>query len=136
MTPSPMNLSTVPPSSDIARETCSRYVEIWIRRSSGARVSEWVEKFSRSEKNTVRERGSTPKVSGMPDLISCRTTSRGTKEEKDCSDVRKSEAADSSLAISRMLDGRDAGTSKCKLSISCNCRDTFSTGRDSRLDAK
>src|ERR1700682_2047329 len=79
MTPSPMNLSTVPPSSDIAPETCSRYVEIWTRRSSGARVSEWLEKFSRSEKNTVRNRDSTPKASGMPDLTSWRTTSRGTK---------------------------------------------------------
>src|SRR5882762_3339027 len=116
MTPSPMNLSTVPPSSDIAEETSSRYVEIWTSRSAGARVSEWLEKFSRSEKNTVRKRGSTPKVSGMPDLISCRTTSRGTKEENDFSDVRSSEAADSSLAISRILDGREVGTLNCRLS--------------------
>src|SRR5205823_5523813 len=37
-------------------------------------------------------RGSTPKVSGMPDLISWRTTSSGTKEENDFSDVRSSES--------------------------------------------
>src|SRR5882762_9054426 len=136
MTPSPMNLSTVPPSSDIAEETSSRYVEIWTSRSAGARVSEWLEKFSRSEKNTVRKRGSTPKVSGMPDLISCRTTSSGTKEENDLSEVRNREAADSSLAISWILDGGRAGVSKFRLSIACNWRDTFSTGRDSRPDAK
>jgi len=36
----------------------------------------------------------------MPDLISWRTTSSGTNEENDLSDVRNSEAADSSFAIS------------------------------------
>ena len=72
----------------------------------------------------------------MPDLISWRTTSSGTKEENDFSEVRNREAADSSLAISRILDGRAAGTSNCSLSMACNCRDTFSTGRDRRLDAK
>ena len=71
-------------------------------------------------------------VSGMPDLMSCRTISSGTNEENDFSELRSSEAADSSLAISRILDGRDAGTSNCRLSIACNCCDTFSTGRDSR----
>jgi hypothetical protein len=77
-----------------------------------------------SEKNTVGNRGSTPKASGIPDLMSCRTTSSGTKEENDFSDVRSSEAADSSLAISRILDGRDAGTSNCRLSMASNCCDT------------
>src|SRR3984893_5772631 len=68
--------------------------------------------------------------------MSWRTTSRGTKEEKDCSEVLSSQAADSSLAISLILDGLVCGGSKCRLSMACNCRDTFSTGRDSHLDAK
>jgi hypothetical protein len=42
----------------------------------------------------------------MPDLMSWRTTSSGTKEENDFSDVRNSEAADSSFAISWRPRGR------------------------------
>ena len=72
----------------------------------------------------------------MPDLMSWRTTSSGTKDENDFSDVRSSEAADSSFAISWIFDGGRAGVSKLRLSIACNCRDTFSTGRDSRREAK
>jgi len=72
----------------------------------------------------------------MPDLTSCLTISSGTNDENDCSEPRSSDAAVSSLAISRMLDGRAAGTSKRRLSIACNCSATCSTGRDSRLDAK
>ncbi len=67
--------------------------------------------------------------------MSWRTTSSGTKEENDFSDVRNREAADSSLAISWILDGGRAGVSKSRLSMACNCRDTFSTGRDSRREA-
>ena len=70
------------------------------------------------------------------DLISWRTTSSGTNEENDFSDVRSSEAADSSFAISWIFDGGRPGVSKLRLSMACNCRDTFSTGRDSRLEAK
>src|SRR5258708_8174393 len=100
-----MNWSSVPPCCEIAADTSSRYVDIWTRRSSGARVSEWLEKFSRSEKKTVMNRGSTPKVNGMPDLMSWRTTSSRTKEENDFSEVRSNEAADSRLAISWIFHG-------------------------------
>ena len=68
--------------------------------------------------------------------MSWRTTSSGTNEENDFSEVRNSAAADSSLAISWIFDGRRAGVSKLRLSIACNWLDTFSTGRDSRLEAK
>ncbi len=45
----------------------------------------------------------------MPDLMSWRTTSSGTKEENDFSDVRSSEAADSSFADLLDIRGRTRG---------------------------
>jgi len=45
-------------------------------------------------------------------------------------------STDSSLAISWIFERGRAGVSKFRLSIACNCRDTFSTGRDSRREAK
>ena len=94
MMPSPMNLSTVPFSSEIARETCSKYTDICSSNASGVDCSACVEKFSRSENRMLRLRFSTPRASGMPDLISPLTTSTGAKEENDRSELRSSEAAD------------------------------------------
>src|SRR3954447_15538229 len=68
MMPSPMNLSTVPFSSEIARETCSKYTDICSSNASAVDFSACDETFSRSENRMVRLRFSTPRASGIPDL--------------------------------------------------------------------
>src|SRR6266536_4401959 len=104
--------------------------------SFGSSCSACVEKPSRSEKKTVRNRASTPKVSGCPDLISSLTTSRGTKEENDCSELRNKDAVDWSCAISLILEGRISGLSNDKSSTDFNSREMLAIGRDRRADRK
>jgi hypothetical protein len=63
----------------------------------------------------------------MPDLTAGGPIERH-EGENDLSDVRSSEAADSRFGSS-MVDARRI---EIQASIACNCRDAFSTGRDSR----
>src|SRR5262249_24448367 len=102
----------------------------------GVDCSACVEKFSRSENRMVRLRLSTPRASGIPDLIRPLTTSTGANEENDWSELRSGEAADWSCAISRILEGRFAGCSKDKLSTDLSSCEMFSIGFDRRRDRR
>jgi len=92
-----------------------------------------LEKFSSRKKTRWRNRGSTPTVSGIPNLRSWPDHISGQRGER-FSDVRNSEGRRASFAISWISTGGRGGVSN-GLSIACNCRDTLSRGRDSRLAA-
>ncbi len=81
------------------------------------------------------KRCSTPSVSGVPVRTSSRTTSSGTKDENDCSELRSKAAADCSCAISLIFETLPEPLSNESASTDFSSREIFSIGRDSLMDS-
>src|SRR5215831_20611550 len=93
-----------------------------------------LEKSCRSANSTVMKRDSAPRVSGIPVLINFRTTSSGTKDENERSEVSNNDNAVCSSLISLIFDEGGAACENVRSSTDRSSRDTLSIGRDRRRE--